>query len=205
MNLPSKVFSDTVEHLSSLPGIGKRTALRLVLYLLKRDKQKIIDFGDSFIKLSNNIKHCNSCFAISESDLCDICSDLNRDKETICVIEDIRVMLAIEDTMQFKGIYHVIGGLISPMDGIGPSDLKIEELIKKVEENNVKEIILALSSTMEGDTTNYYLFKRLQEKNITISSISRGISIGDELEYTDKITLATALSSRIPYENSLSK
>jgi len=205
MNLPSKVFADTVEHLSSLPGIGKRTALRLVLYLLKKEKQEITDFGKSFIELSNNIQHCVSCFAISENNLCNICSDPKRDQETICVIEDIRVMLAIEDTMQFKGVYHVIGGLISPMDGIGPSDLKIEELIKKVEDHSVKEVILALSSTMEGDTTNYYLFKRLKEKKITISSISRGISIGDELEYTDKITLATALSSRIPYENSLSK
>tara|TARA_B100001778_G_scaffold320762_1_gene311461 strand:- start:929 stop:1546 length:618 start_codon:yes stop_codon:yes gene_type:complete len=205
MDFKSRLLEKAVESLSSLPGIGKRTALRLVLNLLKKDKNTVQNFGKSFIDLVNNIKYCNKCHAISETDLCGICLDQRRDHTQICVVEDIRVMLAIENTMQYKGVYHVLGGLISPMDGIGPDDLKIEDLINKVNTNNIKEVIFALSTTMEGDTTNFYLFKKLDKKNIKISSIARGISIGDELEYTDKITLATALSSRLPYENSLTK
>ncbi len=205
MDLKSRLLEKAVESLSSLPGIGKRTALRLVLNLLKKDKNTVQNFGKSFIDLVNNIKYCNKCHAISETDLCGICLDQRRDHTQICVVEDIRVMLAIENTMQYKGVYHVLGGLISPMDGIGPDDLKIDDLINKVKTNNIKEVIFALSTTMEGDTTNFYLFKKLDKKNIKISSIARGISIGDELEYTDKITLATALSSRLPYENSLTK
>ena len=205
MKFPSKIVENAIEHLSYLPGIGKRTALRLVLHLLKKDKNTIKSFGDAFIKLSNNINYCSSCFSIAESEICEICANPNRDKTIICVVEDIRVLLAIENTMQYKGIYHVLGGLISPMDGIGPTDLKIEELVKKVESHNVKEVIFSLSTTMEGDTTNYYLFRRLSSSDIKISSIARGIAIGDELEYTDQLTLATAISSRLPYENSLSK
>ncbi|MBR77640.1 MAG: recombination protein RecR [Flavobacteriales bacterium] len=205
MDFKSRLLEKAVESLSSLPGIGKRTALRLVLNLLKKDKNTVQNFGKSFIDLVNNIKYCNKCHAISETDLCSICLDQRRDHTQICVVEDIRVMLAIENTMQYKGVYHVLGGLISPMDGIGPDDLKIDDLINKVNTNNIKEVIFALSTTMEGDTTNFYLFKKLDKKNIKISSIARGISIGDELEYTDKITLATALSSRLPYENSLTK
>jgi len=205
MYLKSRLLEKAVENLSSLPGIGKRTALRLVLSLLKKNKNTVQNFGNSFIELVNNIKYCNNCHAISETDLCRICTDHRRDHSQICVVEDIRVLLAIENTMQYKGIYHVLGGLISPMDGIGPDDLKIDDLINKVSTNNIKEVIFALSTTMEGDTTNFYLFKKLDKKNIKISSIARGISIGDELEYTDKITLATALSSRLPYENSLTK
>ena len=205
MDLKSRLLEKAVESLSSLPGIGKRTALRLVLNLLKKDKNTVQNFGKSFIDLVNNIKYCNKCHAISETDLCGICLDQRRDHTQICVVEDIRVLLAIENTMQYKGVYHVLGGLISPMDGIGPDDLKIDDLINKVNTNNIKEVIFALSTTMEGDTTNFYLFKKLDKRNIKISSIARGISIGDELEYTDKITLATALSSRLPYENSLTK
>ena len=205
MDFKSRLLEKAVESLSSLPGIGKRTALRLVLNLLKKDKNTVQNFGKSFIDLVNNIKYCKNCHAISETDLCSICLDQKRDRTQICVVEDIRVMLAIENTMQYKGIYHVLGGLISPMDGIGADDLKIDDLINKVNTNNIKEVIFALSTTMEGDTTNFYLFKKLDKKNIKISSIARGISIGDELEYTDKITLATALSSRLPYENSLTK
>lgn len=205
MYLKSRLLEKAVENLSSLPGIGKRTALRLVLSLLKKNKNTVQNFGNSFVELVNNIKYCNNCHAISETDLCSICTDHRRDHSQICVVEDIRVMLAIENTMQFKGVYHVLGGLISPMDGIGPDDLKIDDLINKVSTNNIKEVIFALSTTMEGDTTNFYLFKKLNKENIKISSIARGISIGDELEYTDKITLATALSSRLPYENSLTK
>ena len=205
MDFKSRLLEKAVESLSSLPGIGKRTALRLVLNLLKKDKNTVQNFGKSFIDLVNNIKYCKNCHAISETDLCSICLDQRRDHTQICVVEDIRVMLAIENTMQYKGVYHVLGGLISPMDGIGPDDLNIDDLINKVNTNNIKEVIFALSTTMEGDTTNFYLFKKLDKKNIKISSIARGISIGDELEYTDKITLATALSSRLPYENSLTK
>ncbi len=205
MNFSSKLVENAVNQLSSLPGIGKKSALRLVLHMIKQEKQNINQFGNSFIDLINNINYCSECFSISDNQKCEICSDQKRDKSTICVVEDIRVMMAVESTMQFKGIYHVLGGLISPMDGIGPSDIKVEELIQKVQNSEVKEIIFALSTTMEGDTTNFYLFRRLKDLNITISSIARGISIGDELEYADEITLGTAISSRLPYENSLSK
>lgn len=205
MNFSSKLVENAVNQLSSLPGIGKKSALRLVLHMIKQEKQNINQFGNSFIDLINNINYCSECFSISDNQKCEICSDNKRDKSTICVVEDIRVMMAVESTMQFKGIYHVLGGLISPMDGIGPSDIKVEELIQKVQNSEVKEIIFALSTTMEGDTTNFYLFRRLKDLNITISSIARGISIGDELEYADEITLGTAISSRLPYENSLSK
>ena len=205
MNFPSKLVENAVEQLSRLPGIGKRSALRLVLHLLKQEKSSVERFGDSFIQLIQNISYCTSCFSIADSQLCEVCADKKREQTTICIVEDVRVMMAIENTMQFKGIYHVLGGLISPMDGIGPNDLRIEELIKKVEKGNINEVIFALSTTMEGDTTNYYLFRRLKDIGVKISSIARGIAIGDELEYTDELTLGTALSSRMPYENSLAK
>ena len=205
MNFPSKLVENAVEQLSRLPGIGKRSALRLVLHLLKQEKSSVERFGDSFIQLIQNISYCTSCFSIADSQLCEVCADKKREQTTICIVEDVRVMMAIENTMQFKGIYHVLGGLISPMDGIGPNDLRIEELIKKVEKGNINEVIFALSTTMEGDTTNYYLFRRLKDSGVKISSIARGIAIGDELEYTDELTLGTALSSRMPYENSLVK
>ena len=205
MNFPSKLVENAVEQLSRLPGIGKRSALRLVLHLLKQEKSSAERFGDSFIQLIQNISYCSSCFSIADSQLCEVCADKKREQTTICIVEDVRVMMAIENTMQFKGIYHVLGGLISPMDGIGPNDLRIEELIKKVEKGIINEVIFALSTTMEGDTTNYYLFRRLKDSGVKISSIARGIAIGDELEYTDELTLGTALSSRMPYENSLAK
>jgi len=205
MNFPSKLVENAVEQLSRLPGIGKRSALRLVLHMLKQEKNSVEQFGDSFIQLINRINYCSICYTISDSDVCEICASEKRDKSIICVVEDIRVMMAIENTMQFKGVYHVLGGLISPMDGVGPNDLRIEQLISKVENGKVKEVIFALSTTMEGDTTNYYLFRRLKDSAIKISSIARGIAIGDELEYTDELTLGTALSSRMPYENSLVK
>ena len=205
MNFSSKLVENAVNQLSKLPGIGKRSSLRLVLHMLRQDKKSVEQFGEAFIDLINNIQYCSQCHCISELNICNICSNPNRKKEIICVVEDVRIMMAIENTMQFNGVYHVLGGLISPMDGIGPDDLKIDELIQKVDLNMTREIIFALSSTMDGDTTNYYLFKRLQEKQIKISSIARGIAIGDELEYTDEVTLGAALSSRIPYENSLIK
>jgi len=199
MNFPSNLVKNAVEQLSSLPGIGRKSALRLVLHMLKKDKLAVEKFGDSFIQLINRINYCTRCYSISETELCEVCGNPKRDKQTICVVEDIRVMMAIENTMQYKGVYHILGGLISPMDGIGPTDIRVEELIKRIENENVQEVIFALSTTMEGDTTNYYLFRRLKDSGIKISSIARGIAIGDELEYTDEITLGTAISSRMPY------
>ena len=203
MNFPSKLVENAVKQLSYLPGIGKKSALRLVLHLIKQEKIKVEEFGDSFIQLINHINYCKECYTISDLEICEVCANPKRDKSIICVVEDIRVMMAIEGTMRFKGVYHVLGGLISPMDGVSPSDLKIEELIEKVKDDNIKEVIFSLSTTMEGDTTNYYLFKRLKNFHISISTIARGIAIGDELEYTDEITLASAISSRLPYEISL--
>tara|TARA_B100000683_G_scaffold242448_1_gene251203 strand:+ start:822 stop:1439 length:618 start_codon:yes stop_codon:yes gene_type:complete len=205
MKFPSKLIENAVKQLSSLPGIGKKSALRLVLHMVKQDKNNINQFGNSFIDLVNHINYCKKCYSISDNTMCEICSDPKRDQKTICVVEDIRVMMAVENTHQFKGVYHVLGGLISPMDGIGPKDIKVEELVQKVENGNIQEVIFTLSTTMEGDTTNFYLFRRLKNSGVKISSIARGISIGDELEYTDEITLGTAITSRLPYENSLSK
>ena len=199
MNFPSKLVENAVEQLSSLPGIGRKSALRLVLHMLKKDKLAVEQFSDSFIQLINRINYCTMCYSISDTELCEVCANPKRDKQTICVVEDIRVMMAIENTMQYKGVYHILGGLISPMDGISPTDIRAEELIKKIENENIQEVIFALSTTMEGDTTNYYLFRRLKDSGIKISSIARGIAIGDELEYTDEITLGTAISSRMPY------
>ena len=203
MNFPSKLVETAVNQLSSLPGIGKKTALRLVLHMLKKEKIQVEQFGESFIKLIRNISYCKECFSISDLELCEVCANSKRNKSIICVVEDIRVMMAIENTMKFDGVYHVLGGLISPMDGVGPSELRIEELVEKVKSGSIKEVILALSTTMEGDTTNYYLFKRLKEFSVPVSVIARGIAIGDELEYADEITLASAISRRLPYENSL--
>ncbi len=203
MEFPSQLVKNAVDQLSTLPGVGKRSALRLALHLLKKDKEKVEKFGQSFIDLINNINYCKECFTISDYDLCQVCTNPNRDKGIICVVEDIRTMMAIENTLQYKGVYHVLGGLISPLDGIAPDDLKIEELISKIDKGNISEVIFALSTTMEGDTTNFYLFKRLKEKSIKISSIARGIAIGDELEYTDEVTLGTAISSRLPYSDNI--
>ncbi|MDA9228266.1 recombination mediator RecR [Flavobacteriales bacterium] len=203
MEFPSQLVKNAVDQLSTLPGVGKRSALRLALHLLKKDKEKVEKFGQSFIDLINNINYCKECFTISDYDQCQVCTNPNRDKGIICVVEDIRTMMAIENTLQYKGVYHVLGGLISPLDGIAPDDLKIEELISKIDKGNISEVIFALSTTMEGDTTNFYLFKRLKEKSIKISSIARGIAIGDELEYTDEVTLGTAISSRLPYSDNI--
>ena len=199
MNFPSKIVENAVNHLSSLPGVGKKTALRLVLHLLKRDKLQVEKFGESFLELVNKIKYCDKCYAISDTDICGICNNSKRDNFTICIVEDIRVMMAIENTSQYNGIYHILGGLISPLDGIGPNDIKISELIQRIENEKIQEVIFALSTTMEGDTTNYYLFKVLDKYNVKISSIARGIAIGDDIEYADEITLGAAISSRIPY------
>ena len=203
MEFPSELVKNAVEQLSTLPGIGKRSALRLTLHLLKKNKDQVEKFGNSFIDLINNINYCKECFTISDFDICKVCSNPQRDKSLICVVEDIRTMMAIENTLQYKGVYHVLGGLISPLEGIAPDDLRIEELISKTNNNKVNEIIFALSTTMEGDTTNYYLYKRLKGREIKISSIARGIAIGDELEYTDEVTLGAAISSRLPYSDKI--
>jgi len=199
MNFPSQLVENAVEQLSSLPGIGKKSALRLVLHILKRDKINVEKFGNSFIDLINKIRYCSSCYSISDTGICEICNNSKRNKQIICIVEDIRVMMAIENTMQYNGVYHILGGLISPIDGVGPNDIRISELIERIVQNEINEVVFALSTTMEGDTTNYYLYKKLKEYNIKISSIARGIATGDEIEYTDEITLGAAISSRTPY------
>lgn len=201
----NKLIEDAVNEFSKLPGIGKRTALRLVLHLLKQKPEEVERFGNSFIKMRNEICYCKECHNISEKDICSICEDVKRDKNLLCIVEDIRDILAIENTNQFKGLYHVLGGIISPMDGIGPHDLNIETLVSRVKENGTKEVIMALSTTMEGDTTVFYLYKRLKDFDVKISTIARGIAIGDELEYADEVTLGRSITNRIPYEYSFVK
>ncbi len=201
--LPEKL-RDAIKEISLLPGIGSRTALRLVLHLLKQPKQQIKSLADALSNL-NHINYCKDCHNISDTEVCNICSNRLRDRQTICVVEDIRDMIAVENTGCFRGIYHILGGKISPMEGIGIQQLHIESLINKVDAQPIKEVILALSSTTEGDTTNFYLHKNLKEKNITISTIARGISIGDELEYTDEITLGNSINNRVPYQEYVMK
>jgi len=199
----SKLLNNAVEQMSTLPGIGKRTALRLVLDMLNRDERDVQAFTHAINTLKADIKHCKKCKNISDADLCNICANPSRDESVICVIQDIRDILAIESTQQFKGTYHVLGGIISPMDGIGPDDLYIDSLVERAQEEEVKEIIMALSATMEGDTTNFYLFKKLASCNVDVSVIARGIGIGNELEYTDEVTLGRSILNRSPFENSL--
>ena len=202
-NYPSRLLENAVNELSKLPGIGKKTALRLVLHMLRQDSANAIALGESIIRLRREINYCNCCHNISDSDTCLICSNPSRDLSLVCVVEDVRDVMAIENTNQFKGVYHVLGGIISPMDGIGPSDLNIESLVNKASKGIIKEVIMALSTTMEGDTTNFYIFKRLKEFDINVTTIARGIAIGDDLEFTDEITLGRSILNRIPYENSL--
>lgn len=201
----SKLLSNAVEQFSTLPGIGKRTAMRLSLFLLKQDEEEVKRFSQAFTALRSEIKYCNHCFNISEAETCSICANPNRSDNLICIVEDIRDVIALENTGQFSGKYHVLGGKISPMDGIGPSDLTIEELVTRVEQERPKEIIMALSTTMEGDTTNFYLYKRLKEFNLKISTIARGVSVGDELEFADELTLGRSLVNRVLYENTFAK
>ncbi len=203
MNFSSKLIEEAVNEFSKLPGVGKRTALRFVLHLMKQDKTDVEQFSTAFLKLRSELRHCEKCHNVSDKTLCDVCSSSHRDHGTICVVEDIRDFMAIENTQQYRGVYHVLGGIISPMDGVGPGDLNIETLVNKVASGEVKEIIMALSTTMEGDTTNFYIYKRLREYNLTISTIARGISIGDELEYADEVTLGRSIINRTLYENSL--
>jgi len=205
MNFSSKLLEDAVHEFSKLPGVGQKTALRLVLHLLNKDQEEVSHFGNTLIKLKEQIKHCTICHNISDHSICSICASTKRDKELICVVEDTRDVMAIENTNQFFGVYHVLGGLISPMDGMGPSDLFIDSLVQRVATTPVKEIILALSATMEGDTTLFYLHKRLKDFQIPISTIARGIAFGGELEYADEVTLGRSIITRVPYENSILK
>ncbi len=197
---PSKLLENAVNEFASLPGIGKKTAFRLVMYLLRQNESDVERFGESIIKLKKEIKYCKICFNISDNDVCDICSDRSRDRSIICIVENIRDVIAIENTGQYKGLYHVLGGIISPMDGIGPSDLNIDQLEEKVKSGDIVEVIFALSTTMEGDTTNYYIYRRLIPYNTRITSLSRGVAIGDELEYTDEITLGRSIVNRTLFE-----
>ena len=198
----SSLLENAVHEFSKLPGIGRKTALRLVLHLLKQSEQEVEIFGNAFIQLRKEIQYCQSCHNISDTEICHLCSNPARDHQTVCVVENIKDVMSIENTQQFRGLYHVLGGIISPMDGIGPSDLEIESLILRVTTDHIKEIILALSTTMEGDTTNFYIFRKLAPLNIKITTIARGIAIGDELEYADEITLGRSILNRVEFTNS---
>jgi len=198
-NFSSRLLENAVNEFASLPGIGRKTAFRLVMNLLRRSPEETRRFGESIIKLREEIRYCEHCNNISDTEICDICASPKRDRTTICVVENVQDVMAIENTNQYKGVYHVLGGVISPIDGIGPSDLKIDTLEARVGTGEVKEIIFALSTTMEGDTTNYYLYKKLGKYDVLMTILARGVAVGDELEYTDEITLGRALNNRNPY------
>ncbi len=200
---PSKLLENAVEEFAKLPGIGRKTALRLVLYLLKLDELEVEDFGNAIIQLRKEINHCKVCHNISDTEVCNICSNPSRNEEVICVVETIRDVLSIENTRQYNGLYHVLGGVISPMDGVGPSDLEIASLVERIEKNDVTEIILALSTNMEGDTTNFYIYKKLKNIEVKVTTIARGVSVGGELEYTDELTLGRSIKNRINYSDTL--
>jgi recombination protein RecR len=203
MEFSSKLIETAVNEISKLPGIGKRTALRLVLFLLRQPSDQSNDLAKSISEMRHKVKFCKNCHNICDNELCDICSNPKRDNSVICVVEDIRDVMAIENTSSYKGLYHVLGGKISPLDGIGPNDLNMSSLIDKIDKGGISEVIFALSSTMEGDTTNFYIYKLINKFNIITSTIARGISIGDDLEYTDEITLARSITNRIPFETSI--
>lgn len=203
MDINSKLIEEAVDQLATLPGVGRKTALRFVLHLLKQDSRDIQRFAQSFTDLRENIRFCQQCFNLADNDLCNICAHPVRQSEVICVVEDIRDIMALESTQQYSGTYHVLGGLISPMDGVGPSDLRIDELVARVESTRPEELIMALNTTMEGDTTCFYLYKRLQKFPLKISTLARGVAIGDDLEYTDEVTLGRSLKNRTPYESTL--
>jgi recombination protein RecR len=200
-NYSSKLLEQAVDELTRLPGIGRRTALRLALHLLKEEKANVESLGNALIKMRNEITYCKVCYNLSDSDVCSICRDTRRDKSIICVVEDIRDVMAIEKTSQFRGLYHVLGGIISPLDGIGPKDLTIDQLADRIQKEEISEVIFALAATVEGDTTNYYLFNKLKDSHLSITTIARGVSVGDELEYADEVTLGRSIATRMPYEN----
>lgn len=197
--LPSQHLENAISQLSRLPGVGRKTALRLALYMLRQDEKFAVDFADSIVKMKQEVKYCSVCHNISDTEVCSICSDHRRDESIVCVVENVQDVLAIENTMQYNGLYHVLGGVISPMEGIGPGDLEIESLVQRVSQGAVKEVIFALASTMEGDTTSFYISRRLQAYDVSLSVIARGISVGDELEYTDELTLGRSIVNRVPF------
>lgn len=199
----SKLLETAVNELSRLPGIGKRTALRLALHILREDQSLADNLSAAIAKMRRDIVFCKRCFNISDTEICDICANFKRDENKICVVEDTRDVLAIENTSQFNGLYHVLGGIINPIDGIGPNDIHISELIQRINTEDIKEIILALPATVEGDTTNYYIFKLVKEFGVKVTAIARGVAIGDELEYADEITLGRSILNRLPFENSI--
>ena len=198
----SSLLENAVNEFAKLPGIGRKTALRLVLHLLKQPEAEVEAFGNAFIQLRKEIIYCKVCHNISDTEVCQICSNPSRDHQTVCVVENIKDVMSVENTQQFRGLYHVLGGIISPMDGIGPKDLEIESLIQRVSDEHVSEIILALSTTMEGDTTNFYIFRKLAPLNIKVTTIARGVAIGDELEYADEVTLGRSIINRVDFTNS---
>ena len=203
MEFSSKLLENAVNEVSQLPGIGRRTALRLVLHLLRQSEDQTNQLSKALLDMRSSINFCQQCHNISDQLVCEICANPNRNQDTICVVEDIRDVLAIESTASYRGVYHVLGGKISPMDGIGPTDLNIQSLVDKVNEGKIKELIFALSSTMEGDTTNFYIYKQIQGAEVILSTIARGISVGDELEYADEVTLGRSITNRVPFESSL--
>jgi recombination protein RecR len=198
----SLLLENAVNEFSRLPGIGRKTALRLVLHLLKQSETDVEGFGNAMINLRKEIVYCKVCHNISDTEVCQICSNHGRDHQTVCVVENIKDVMSIENTQQYRGLYHVLGGIISPMDGVGPNDLEIESLVSRVQAGEIKEVILALSTTMEGDTTNFYIFRKLSPSNVKITTIARGIAIGDELEYADEVTLGRSILNRIEFTNS---
>ena len=198
---PSELLEKAVQEFSKLPGIGRKTALRLVLNLLRREEDDVLQFTETIARMRQEVKHCRVCHNISDSEVCPLCSDPRRDASTICVVENVQDVMAVENTQQYQGLYHVLGGVISPMDGVGPADLEIDSLVERVRQGGVKEVILALSSTMEGDTTNFYIFRKLAPfTDVKLTIIARGISVGDELEYTDEVTLGRSILNRTPFE-----
>ena len=200
---PSTLLEKAVGEFAKLPGIGRKTAMRLVLHLLRQETSTVEAFGSAVVRLKHEVKYCRVCHNISDTDTCQICSNPQRDASTVCVVENIRDVMAVENTQQYKGLYHVLGGVISPMDGIGPADLQIDSLVVRVKSGVVKEVILALRSTMEGDTTNFFIFRKLAPYDVKITMIARGISIGDELEYTDEVTLGRSIVNRLPFTGTL--
>jgi recombination protein RecR len=205
LNFPSKLLEEAVNEFAKLPGIGNKTALRLVLHLLRQDAEVSESFGNAVIRLKKEIRECKICHNLSDSEICHICSNPKRDHELICVVESIRDVMSIENTQQFRGAYHVLGGIISPMEGVGPSDLNLESLEKKVREGKSREIILALPTTMEGDTTNFYIYRKLKDSGVHITTLARGLAIGDDLEFADEITLGRSLVNRLDFESTLGR
>lgn len=205
MEFTSKLIEQAVGHFAGLPGVGKKSALRYVLHLIKQDTQDVEHFAEVIKALKSDLKFCKICHTISDNDICEVCANPVRNHQLVCVVQDYRDVMAIENTGLYKGVYHVLGGLISPMEGVGPSNLNIDSLVAKVASQEIKEIILALNATMEGETTSFFIFKKLASYDVTLSAIARGIAVGDELEYTDEVTLGRSIVNRIPYNNSLSK